>query len=90
MKVTNLYRYPVKGLSPEPLASVNLATGSGFPLDRKYALLRTDAAFNPKAPAWLPKANFVMLMLHEQVAGLRTRYEEASDELNVGTTYGWA
>lgn len=88
MNVTSLCRYPVKGLSPEPLASVDLATGSAFPRDREYALLRTNAAFNPKAPAWRPKAKFVMLMLHEQVAGLRTRYDEQADELNVRTTDG--
>jgi GntR family transcriptional regulator / MocR family aminotransferase len=88
MKVASLYRYPVKGLSPEQLASVPLAAGSGFPLDRKYALLRTEAAFDPAAPAWLPKANFVMLMLHEQVAGLRTRYAAQGEQLNIRTADG--
>jgi uncharacterized protein YcbX len=88
MKVANLYRYPVKGLSPEALASVQVAAGQPFPLDRKYALLRTEAAFDPAAPAWLPKANFVMLMLHEQVAGLRTRYSAQGEQLNVRTVEG--
>ncbi|HVY07169.1 MAG TPA: MOSC domain-containing protein [Burkholderiales bacterium] len=88
MQIASLYRYPVKGLSPEKLASVPLAAGEGFPLDRKYALLRTDAAFDAGSPAWLPKANFVMLMLHEQVAGLKTRYLPQEDELRIGTTDG--
>jgi hypothetical protein len=88
MKVASLYRYPVKGLSPEPLTSVPLAAGLGFPLDRKYALLRTEAAFDPAAPAWLPKANFVILMLHEQVAGLQTRYSAQGEQLSVRTADG--
>jgi len=88
MKVASLYRYPVKGLSPEQLASAPLAAGSGFPLDRKYALLRTEAAFDPAASAWLPKANFVMLMLHEQVAGLRTRYAAQGEQLSIRTADG--
>jgi len=88
MRVDSLYRYPVKGLSPERLESVQVAAGEGFPLDRMYALLRTDAAFDPAAPAWLPKANFVMLMLHEQVAALKTRYTEQGRQLHIRTPDG--
>jgi GntR family transcriptional regulator/MocR family aminotransferase len=88
MNVVSLYRYPVKGLSPEPLDSVRIVAGQGFPLDRKYALLRTDAAFDAQAPAWLPKANFVMLMLHEQVAALKTQYLPQGNELRVRTAEG--
>ena len=88
MKVDSLYRYPVKGLSPEKLSSVQVAVGNGFPLDRKYALLRTEAAFDAAAPVWLAKANFVMLMLHEQVAALQTRYLEAGNQLRIRTPAG--
>ena len=88
MHIASLYRYPVKGLSPERLESVQVAAGEGFPLDRMYALLRTDAAFDRAAPAWLPKANFVMLMLHEQVAALSTRYTEQGKRLNLRTPDG--
>ncbi|MBI3529002.1 MAG: MOSC domain-containing protein [Betaproteobacteria bacterium] len=88
MKVASLYRYPVKGLSPEQLSSVQLAAGAGFPLDRRYALLRTEAGFDPAAPVWLPKANFVMLMLHEQAAGLRTRYSAEGEQLSIRTPDG--
>ena len=81
IEVTSLYRYPVKGLSPESLDSVTLTAGSGVPADRVYALLRNDAAFDARAPAWLLKANFLMLMLHPQLAALQTRYVEADDAL---------
>ena len=76
MHISSLYRYPVKGLSPERLASVEVRTGEGFPLDRKFALLRTQAQFDPAAPVWLAKANFLMLMLHEQLAALKSRYTD--------------
>lgn len=88
MKIDSLYRYPVKGLSPEKLSSVQLDAGNGFPLDRKYALLRTEAAFDAASPVWLAKANFVMLMLHEQVAALQTRYSEIGDQLRIRTPAG--
>lgn len=83
MHIAYLYRYPVKGLSPERLQSVPVAPKQGFPLDRMYALLRTQVVFDPAAPAWLAKANFVMLMLHERVAALKTHYSDSDRTLHV-------
>ena len=88
MHVASLYRYPVKGLSPEHLHSVNTIAGEGFPLDRMYALLRTSAEFDPFAPTWLAKANFVMLMLHEKLALLKTRYTHQDKTLHLRTPEG--
>jgi len=88
MHIASLYRYPVKGLSPERLSSVQVATAEGFPLDRMYALLRTQADFDAGAPVWLAKANFVMLMMHEQIAGLKTHYLHQDKKLFVTTATG--
>ena len=88
MRIASLYRYPVKGLSPERLPFVDVTTGEGFPLDRMYALLRTSAAFDPQSPTWLAKANFIMLMLHEQIATVQTRYVHDDQSLHVHTTEG--
>lgn len=85
MHIVSLYRYPVKGLSPERLSSVSVHTGNGFPLDRKFALLRTGTAFDPAVPVWLAKANFLMLMVHEQLATLQTRYDDAKNTLYIHT-----
>lgn len=88
MRIASLYRYPVKGLSPERLPSVQVLAGEGFPLDRKFALLRTQAAFDPTAPVWLAKANFIMLMIHEQLATLKTRYTDQDKTLYIATPDG--
>jgi len=85
MRVAKLYRYPVKGLSPERLPSVHVATGEGFPFDRSYALLRTGVQFDPAAPVWLAKANFLMLMMHEQLASLKTRFSDSDKTLEINT-----
>jgi hypothetical protein len=81
-EITGLYRYPVKGLTPEPLQKVALAVGHTFPADRRYAIENGPSGFDPAAPAWLPKTQYLMLMRNEQLAALRSHF---SDETNVLT-----
>ena len=88
MPIASPYRYPVRGGSPEHLPWVDVDTGAGFTLDRAYALLHSQVAFNPAVPTWLPKANFIMLMMHEQIVTLRTRYDEADKVVYVTTPAG--
>ena len=82
-QVTSLYRYPVKGLSPEPLPRVALEVGQTFPADRRYAIENGPSGFDPKAPAWLPKSYFLMLMRNERLAGLQTHFEDRSNLLTI-------
>jgi MOSC domain-containing protein len=81
--VQALYRYPVKGLSPQALARVNLAPGQTLPADRLYALENGPSGFDPVAPAYFPKQRFLMLMRNERLAALRTDYDEASHTLAI-------
>jgi len=81
--VAQIYRYPVKGLSPEPLSRVDLARGLGLPQDRRFALAQGTTIFDPAAPAWMPKTKFLMLMKNERLARLRTRFDEASGVLTI-------
>jgi uncharacterized protein YcbX len=80
-EIVSLYRYPVKGLSPEPLDRATLTPGRAIAGDRAYAIAQGDTAFDPAAPAYLPKTHFLMLMRNEQLATLRTKFDAASCEL---------
>jgi uncharacterized protein len=82
-QIAGLYRYPVKGLSPEPLPSVALGVGQTFPADRRYAIENGPSGFDPAAPAWLPKAHYLMLMRNERLAALQTRYEDSTHLLTI-------
>lgn len=82
-RVTALYRHPVKGLSPEPLETATLETGGHFPGDRLFALENGPSGFDPAAPEHMPKIKFLMLMRHERLARLRTRYDDASGVLEI-------
>lgn len=81
--VAALYRYPVKGLSPERLEGVRLAPGGTFPLDRAYAIGNGPTGFDPAAPSYLPKVRFLMLMRNERLAALDTRLDDASRTLTI-------
>src|SRR5712671_690013 len=87
--IASIYRYPVKGLSAEPLARVALAPGECLPHDRRFAVALPATRFDPQRPEWLSKTHFVMLMRDEKLARLRTRFDGETDELTVerdGTT----
>jgi len=81
--VQSIYRYPVKGLSPEPLTRTQLAKGQTLPADRLYAIENGPSGFDPSAPSYLPKTRFLMLMKNERLAHLRTRFDETTHVLSI-------
>jgi hypothetical protein len=81
MRVEAIYRYPVKGLSPEALEEVALAPGQCLPHDRRFALAQGDAPFDPAAPSWLPKRHFGCLMANARLALLHTAFDPRSGSL---------
>jgi uncharacterized protein YcbX len=81
--VSALYRYPVKGLSPEPLTSVNLSADEPVPYDRAYAIENGPSGFDPSAPRTLPKIHFLMLMRNERLATLKTRFDDDTRTLTI-------
>jgi uncharacterized protein len=79
--IRSIYRYPVKGLSPESLTGVRLEPGRTLPADRMYAIENGPSGFDVAAPAYFPKTQFLMLMRNEQLATLDTRYEDEAHTL---------
>jgi hypothetical protein len=75
MRVKSLYRYPVKGLSPEPLGRAFLTKNGYFPGDRLFALENGPSGFDPEAPAHQPKIKFLMLMRNAALASLSTHFD---------------
>ncbi len=82
-RISAIYRYPVKGLSPEPLASVALVPGQTLPADRLYAIENGPSGFDPAAPGYFPKSRFLMLMRNERLAALDTHLDDTSHVLTI-------
>ncbi len=83
MRIDRLYRYPVKGLTPEAIETATLDPGGTIPWDRAFALAQGDAPFDPAAPTWLKKTHFMCLMANARIAALRSSFDERSGVLTI-------
>src|SRR5690606_32136331 len=81
--IAAIHRFPVKGLSADPLERVRLSAGEGLPEDRRFAICHGASLFDPRAPAWQPKRQFLMLALNERLAALRSRFDPATGLLEI-------
>jgi uncharacterized protein YcbX len=80
-RIAHIFRYPVKGLSPEPLAKAEVSPGGSIPMDRAFALAHGSTQFDAANPKFLPKRKFLMLARNERLAALRSRYHDDTQEL---------
>jgi uncharacterized protein YcbX len=62
--IAAIYRYPVKGLSPEPLGRVALTPGRCLPQDRRFAILRPRRGSIPERLSGC-RTHFLALMRDE-------------------------
>ena len=81
--VAALQRFPIKGMTAEPLDRVRLERGETMPFDRAYAIENGPGRFDPDSPRHLPKINFVMLMRNERLASLQSRFDEETRTLTI-------
>lgn len=81
-RIKAIYRYPIKGLSPERLDRTALAPGQTVPGDRLYAIENGPSGFDPAKP-YLPKTRFLMLMKNERLANLHASFDQDSHVLTI-------
>jgi uncharacterized protein YcbX len=81
--IQSIYRYPVKGLSPEALMQTSLSSGETIAGDRIYAIENGPSGFDPSAPAFKSKNHFLMLMRNSRLAALQSRFDMNSHVLTL-------
>ena len=81
--VRGLYRYPVKGLTADPMETVDLAIGETFPFDRAWAIEHGQGRFDPDQPQYLPKVAFLMVMRQPELTSLQTTFDAATCDLTI-------
>ena len=80
-ELKKISRYPIKGLSEETLAEVEVTEGRGLPGDRIFALALADTEFDSLNPRPLPKTKFVMLARFARLAGLLSSFDAVTSTL---------
>jgi uncharacterized protein YcbX len=83
VRLADLYRYPVKGLSGQKLAATDLAAGETLPHDRRFAIVHGASQCDPTAPSWQPKRQFLQRMTDERLALLGIDYDDATEALTL-------
>ncbi len=78
-----IYRYPVKGLSAEPLQETTLEASETVPGDRLYAIENGPSGFDASAPRHYPKTHYLMLMRNGRLAKLHTRFDHVTHALTL-------
>jgi uncharacterized protein YcbX len=82
-RLASIYRYPIKGLTPERLSSADLRAGEVIGGDRLYAIENGPSGFDPAAPQWMPKIKFLCLMRNARLAAFSARYDDESAVLSI-------
>lgn len=86
--VRGIYRYPIKGLSPQPLPGITLEEGKPFPFDRVFAIVRPGVSIDLAEPRWAKKGLFLMLMLEDSLARVRTQLDVDTLQLDIFEPHG--
>lgn len=81
--LSDIRRYPVKGMSGETLDAVDLVAGEALPHDRRFALAHASSGFNRAEPGWMPKNHFLNLSRDEKIAQLAIRFDPETNTLTV-------
>jgi uncharacterized protein YcbX len=83
-EIKHIYRYPVKGLTPEALDATELAVNAYLPGDRRFALaLGSTPVTGGHHLEWMPKRNFLALVKNEKLATLETDFDDATGVLTI-------
>ncbi|NEU15028.1 MOSC domain-containing protein, partial [Methylobacterium sp. BTF04] len=81
--VDALHRFPIKGLSAEPLVEMTLSRDTGLAHDREYAIALGTTVFDPAHPEPLDKGFFLMLRNNTALAALTTQLDPATKILRI-------
>lgn len=74
--VTELYRYPIKGISREALDTVEALPDAPIPGDRAWAMLHTGA---PDIDEWQPRRNFLVVANGPKLAQITAKTDPSGD-----------
>jgi hypothetical protein len=82
-RLAEIWRHPVKGIGAERLDRASLVAGEAMPHDRVFALAHGASAWDPAAPDWQPRRNFVVQAHVPELARVGAAWDEAAGRLTL-------
>lgn len=79
----SIVRFPVKGLTPQKLEATQLTPDQPIAGDRRFALAHGGSAFDPAAPAFQKKANFLTWIRNPPLAALDCSYDATGTRITI-------
>lgn len=77
MRLSRIYRYPVKGFTPEPLIRTRLEAGGGIAFDRACAFVCGNLPDPPVAGGWVPARTFYQLTVYPELANYTAEFDDS-------------
>ncbi len=74
-RLADLHRHPVKGWTPESIASAIVEVGGGLPFDRHFAFTSGRREEEPVPGGWVQARTFLQLTVFPELAALSARLE---------------
>lgn len=79
----SITRFPVKGLTPQPLDEAQLTPDQPIANDRRFALAHGSSAFNADAPAFQKKAHFLTWIRNPPLAALDCSFDAGGTKITI-------
>ena len=79
----SITRFPVKGLTPQPLDEAQLAPDQPIANDRRFALAHGGSAFDFDAPAFQKKAHFLTWVRNPPLAALDCSFDADGTKITI-------
>jgi uncharacterized protein YcbX len=87
-RIVGLWRYPVKGLGGESLNAIEVTRAAGAIGDRRFALAHDGSGYDPAAPGWRKKKEFLQLAQDPGLASLSAALEPVSGRITLAAGFG--
>lgn len=83
IRITELWRHPIKSHGRELLDEVMLTAGKTMPLDRAWAVTHEASKVNTDAPEWARCGNFGRVAKAPELAAINTHFNETTGEMTL-------
>ncbi|MDH3740230.1 MAG: MOSC domain-containing protein [Hyphomicrobiales bacterium] len=77
MRLGKIYRYPIKGFTPQQIDGGRLSVGAGLPFDRYCGFTCGNLPDQPAPGVWVPARTFLQLTFFPEVAKLTASFDDA-------------